>query len=155
NQGWLDNILAVDYKTYQLDDILTKVDRATMSVGLEGREPLLDINVIDFVARLDPSMKIKNGSKKHLLKKITHKYIPKEIMDRPKMGFGVPIFDWFKSELKEYVLFYLSNERIENSGIFNTFYVANLRDKYLAGADINVNQIWFLLMFEMWRERWM
>ncbi|HGS4462847.1 TPA: asparagine synthase (glutamine-hydrolyzing) [Vibrio metschnikovii] len=155
NQNWLDNILAVDYKTYQLDDILTKVDRATMSVGLEGREPLLDINIIDFVAKLDPSMKIKNGTKKHLLKEITHKYIPKEIMDRPKMGFGVPIFDWFKSELKEYVLFYLSNDRIENSGIFNTFYVANLRDKYLAGADVNVNQIWFLLMFEMWRERWM
>lgn len=154
NQNWLDNILALDYKTYQLDDILTKVDRATMSVGLEGREPLLDINIIDFVARLDPSMKIKNGSKKHLLKKITHKYIPKEIMDRPKMGFGVPIFDWFKSELKEYVIFYLSNDRIEKSGIFNSFYVANLRDKYLEGADVNVNQIWFLLMFEMWREKW-
>ncbi|WP_119564789.1 asparagine synthase (glutamine-hydrolyzing) [Vibrio cholerae] len=154
-QNWLDNILAIDYKTYQLDDILTKVDRATMSVGLEGREPLLDVNIIDFVARLDPNMKIKNGSKKHLLKEITHKYIPKDIMDRPKMGFGVPIFDWFKSELKEYVLFYLSNDRIEKAGIFNTFYVATLRDKYLAGADINVNQIWFLLMFEMWRERWL
>lgn len=155
NKNWLDNILAVDYKTYQLDDILTKVDRATMSVGLEGREPLLDINIIDFVAKLDPGLKIKKGSKKYLLKEITHKYIPKDIMDRPKMGFGVPIYDWFKSELKEYILFYLSNDRIEKSGIFNTFYVANLRDKYLSGADVNVNQIWFLLMFEMWRERWL
>lgn len=155
NKNWLDNILAIDYKTYQLDNILTKVDRAAMSVGLEGREPLLDINIIDFVAKLEPELKIKKGSKKYLLKEITHKYIPKDIMDRPKMGFGVPIYDWFRSELKEYILFYLSNDRIEKSGIFNTFYIANLRDKYLSGADVNVNQIWFILMFEMWRERWL
>lgn len=154
-QGWLDNILAIDYKTYQADDILTKVDRATMSTSLEGREPLLDPHLIDFVARLDPSVKIKNGNKKHLLKEITHKYIPKELMDRPKKGFSVPVFEWFKNELKEYILFYLSNDRIDRAGIFNRFYVANLRDKYLAGDDVNINQIWFLLMFEMWRERWM
>lgn len=100
--------MAIDYKTYQLDDILTKVDRATMSVSLEGREPLLDYRVIDFVARLDPSLKINNGNKKYLLKQITHKYLPKEIMNRPKMGFGVPMFDWFKAELKDYLMTYLS-----------------------------------------------
>lgn len=154
-QSWLDNILAIDYKTYQADDILTKVDRSTMSTSLEGREPLLDSHLIDFVARLGPSVKIKNGNKKYLLKEITHKYIPKEMMDRPKKGFSVPVFEWFKNELKEYILFYLSNDRIERAGIFNRFYVANLRDKYLADDDVNINQIWFLLMFEMWRERWM
>lgn len=154
-QNWLDNILAIDYKTYQLDDILTKVDRATMSVSLEGREPLLDHNIINFVAKLDPNLKIHNGNKKYLLKEITHKYLPKEIMDRPKMGFGVPIFDWFKEELKQYLMFYLSEERITMGGIFNANYVINLRDRYLAGLDININQIWFLLMFEMWREKWM
>lgn len=151
----LDKLLAIDYKTYQLDDILTKVDRATMSVSLEGREPLLDYNVIEFVSRLDPGLKIRNGNKKYLLKKITHKYLPKEIMDRPKMGFGVPIFDWFKAELKDYLMTYLSEERLKQGGIFNVQVVISLRDRYLAGLDVNINQIWFLLMFEMWRAKWM
>ncbi|HHR6146877.1 TPA: asparagine synthase (glutamine-hydrolyzing) [Providencia alcalifaciens] len=154
-QNWLDNILAIDYKTYQLDDILTKVDRATMSVSLEGREPLLDHNIINFVSRLDLKFKIRDGNKKYLLKEITHKYLPKEIMDRPKMGFGVPIFDWFKDDLKQYITYYLNDSRIANGGIFSVLYIANLRDRYLAGLDVNINQIWFLLMFEMWREKWM
>ncbi len=155
NQAWLDNILAIDYKTYQLDDILTKVDRATMSVSIEGREPLLDYRIIDFIAKLDPNLKINNGNKKYLLKQITHKYLPKEIMDRPKMGFGVPVFEWFKAELKDYLVTYLSEERLKQGGIFNVQVVINLRDRYLGGLDVNINQIWFLLMFEMWREKWM
>lgn len=155
NQAWLDNVLAIDYKTYQLDNILTKVDRATMSVGLEGREPLLDYNIIDFIARLDPSLKIRNGNKKYLLKAITHKYLPKEMMDRPKMGFGVPIFDWFKTELKDYLMTYLNEDRLRQGGIFNVQEVISLRHRYLSGVDVNINQIWFLLIFEMWREKWM
>lgn len=155
NLSWLDNVLAIDYKTYQSDDILTKVDRATMSVSLEGREPLLDYRVIEFVAKLDPNMKIKNGTKKYLLKKIVHKYLPEEIMDRPKMGFGAPIFDWFKAEFKDYLMTYLSEERLEQGCIFNVKSVISLRDRYLAGLDVNINQIWYLLMFEMWREKWM
>lgn len=151
----LDKLLAIDFKTYQLDDILTKVDRATMSSGLEGREPLLDYRIIDFVARLDPKLKINNGTNKYILKEITHKYLPKEMMDRPKMGFGVPIFEWFKDELKGYLVTYLSKDRLEKSGIFNASKVIELRDRYLSGADVNINQIWFLLMFEMWREKWM
>lgn len=155
NLDVLDKLLAIDYKTYQLDDILTKVDRATMSVSLEGREPLLDNRIIDFVAKLDPSLKINTGNKKYLLKEITHKYLPKEMMDRPKMGFGVPIFEWFKADLKEYLMKYLSEERLNQGGIFNEKEVIKLRDRYLAGYYVNINQIWFLLMFEMWREKWM
>ena len=155
NQSWLDNILAIDYKTYQSDDILTKVDRATMSFSLEGREPLLDYNIIDFVARLEPELKIKNSNKKYLFKKITHKYLPKEIMDRPKMGFGVPIFDWFKDELKDYLMIYLDEQRIKKAGIFKPDIVVDIRDQYFKGKEININKLWYLLIFEMWRERWM
>ncbi|WFE68801.1 asparagine synthase (glutamine-hydrolyzing) [Thiomicrospira sp. R3] len=151
----LDKLLAIDYKTYQLDDILTKVDRATMSVSLEGREPLLDFNIINFVAKLDPNLKIRNGNKKYLLKEITHKYLPKEIMDRPKMGFGVPIFDWFKDELKDYLMIYLDEQRLAEAGIFQPGLVVKIRDQYLNGQQTNINQLWFLLMFEMWREKWM
>lgn len=154
NNNWLDNILALDYKTYQSDGILTKVDRATMSASLEGREPLLDHNIIEFVSRLDPNFKIRNGTRKYILKEITHKYLPKEMMDRPKKGFGIPIFDWFKKDLSQYILYYLSEERLKDSGIFNVSYIINLRDQYLSGSDVNINQIWYLLMFEMWREKW-
>lgn len=155
NQNWLDNVLAIDYKTYQLDNILTKVDRATMSASLEGREPLLDYRIVEYVARLDPSFKIYNGNKKYLLKRITHKYLPKEIMDRPKMGFGVPIFDWFKHELKDYLMTYLDEDRIRRAGIFNVHSVMELRNDYIRGSSVNINKLWFLLIFEMWRERWM
>ncbi len=104
----LDKVLAIDYSTYMRDDILTKVDRATMSVSLEGREPLLDNSIIEFIAQVDSKIKYKNGIKKYILKEITHQYIPKELMDRPKKGFGIPIFEWFKDDLKEYIDYYLS-----------------------------------------------
>jgi len=155
DQDWLSNVLATDYKTYMLDDILTKVDRATMSVSLEGREPLLDYRLIEFAAQLPNHLKLNDGNKKYLLKQIVHKYVPKDMMDRPKKGFGVPIFEWFKAELKDYLMTYLDRTRIENAGIFDADYVLNIRDRYLAGDQTNINKIWYLLMFEMWREKWM
>ncbi len=155
DSDYLNQILALDYKTYMIDDILTKVDRATMSVSLEGREPLLDYRIIEYVAGLSGDLKYKNGIKKYLLKTITHKYLPKELMDRKKMGFSAPIFDWFKMELKEYFLDYLSENRLKKEGIFNIKNVINLRDLYLNGSNENIQRLWFILMFEMWYERWM
>jgi asparagine synthase (glutamine-hydrolysing) len=152
---WLDNQLAVDYKTYQIDDILTKVDRATMSVSLEGREPLLDYRVIEYTARLDDSLKINRGTKKYLLKKIAHKYIPRELLDRPKKGFSVPVFEWFKDDLKDYLLYYLDAKKIKRAGILDENMVIDLRDRYLSGGEINISKIWYLLMFEMWKEKWL
>ncbi len=151
----INKMLAIDYKTYMSDDILTKVDRATMSVGLEGREPLLDYRIIEFAAQLPSRYKYKDGNKKHLLKEITHKYLPKQMMDRPKMGFGVPIYDWFKDELKDYFLTYLDEKRLEEEGIFNVSEIICLRDKYLQGEAENVEKLWSILMFEMWYEKWM
>ncbi len=150
----INSMLAIDYKTYMMDDILTKVDRATMSVGLEGREPFLDYRIIEFIATLPSDLKYKNGVKKYMLKEIAHKYLPKELMDRPKMGFGVPIHEWFKDELKEYFLHYLSYERLEREGIFDAKEVVRVRDKYLAGERQNIANLWSILMFEMWYERW-
>lgn len=96
----LDNVMGIDYKTYLLDDILTKVDRATMSISLEGREPLLDHRIIEFVAKLSTEYKIKNGNKKYILKSIVHDMIPREVMERLKMGFSIPLNEWFGDELK-------------------------------------------------------
>ena len=151
----INQMLAIDYKTYMLDDILTKVDRATMSVGLEGREPLLDYRIIEFVSQLPSKLKYNNGEKKWLLKKITHKYLPKELMDRPKQGFGVPLTEWFRDELKDYFMIYLDEKRIEKEGLFNSKEIIKLRDSYLSGNKENVQKLWFLLMFEMWYEKWM
>jgi asparagine synthase (glutamine-hydrolysing) len=151
----LDQMLMVDYKTYMADDILTKVDRATMSVGLEGREPFLDAKIIEFAAQLPNEMKYRNGEKKWVLKEITHKYIPKSMMDRPKMGFSPPITEWFRVELKSYFLHYLSRERLEKEGLFNPDEVIRLRDAYLGGKNVSVQRLWSILMFEMWYERWM
>lgn len=151
----INQMLAIDYKTYMVDNILTKVDRATMSVGLEGREPLLDHRIIEFVSQLPSSLKYKDGDKKWLLKQIAHKYLPKKMMDRPKQGFGVPLTEWFRDELKEYFMIYLDEKRIEKEGLFNSKEVVELRDSYLKGNRENVQKLWFLLVFEMWYERWM
>ena len=150
----INKMLAIDYQTYMVDDILTKVDRATMSVSLEGREPLLDYRIIEFAAQLPSSLKYKNGDKKWLLKQVTHKYLPKELMDRPKMGFAVPITSWFRDELKEYFLEYLSKERLEKEGLFNVEEVLKQRDAYFLGKKENVQRLWFILIFEMWYEKW-
>ena len=151
----INKILAIDYKTYMVDDILTKVDRATMSVSLEGREPMLDYRIIEYMAQLPSSLKYKNGEKKYLLKKITHKYLPKNLMDRKKMGFGVPIVEWFKEDLKEYFLKYLNKERLLKEGFFNVNEVLRLREEYFSGKKENITRLWFILMFEMWYEKWM
>ena len=151
----INKMLAIDYKTYMVDGVLTKVDRATMSLSLEGREPFLDYRLIEFVATLPSHLKYKNGVQKHLLKEITHKYLPKELMDRPKMGFGVPMQEWFKDELKDYFLHYLDAKRLKKEGIFDENEVVKLRDNYLNGKKQNVDTLWSILMFEMWYERWM
>jgi len=150
----LSQMLMTDYRTYLPDDILTKVDRATMSQSLEGREPFLDSKIMEFAARLPNEMKYRDGEKKWILKEITHKYIPKEMMDRPKMGFSSPITQWFREELKEYFLHYLSHERLSQEGLLNPHEVIRLRDDYLNGKNVSVDRLWFILMFEMWYERW-
>lgn len=151
----INQMLAINYQTYLVDDILTKVDRATMSVSLEGREPLLDHRIIEFAAQLPSSLKYKNGDNKWLLKQIAHKYLPKEMMDRPKKGFAVPITGWFKAELKEYFLHYLSDVALNREGLFNAKEVVRQRDRYFNGEKENVQRLWFILMFELWYERWM
>jgi asparagine synthase (glutamine-hydrolysing) len=152
--SWLDNLLAIDYKTYQVDDILTKVDHATMSVGLEGREPMLDYRIIEYVARLDPALKIKNEEKKYLLKKIAHKYIPKTLLDRPKMGFGIPINEWLKDDLRNYILYYFDKDRLKRENIFNVDAIIAFRNRCFENKKIDVMKLWHLLIFEMWKEKW-
>jgi asparagine synthase (glutamine-hydrolysing) len=150
----INRMLAIDYKTFLVDNNLTKVDRATMSVSLEGREPLLDHRIVEFASQLPSSFKHKDGQTKIILKDIVHKYIPKSIMDRPKMGFVVPIMGWFKNELKDMIMYHLDEEKLKKEGFFNHKDVVGLRDRYLAGHSENIQKIWHLLIFQMWKEKW-
>lgn len=151
----LDKMMALDFKTYQLDNILTKVDRATMSISLEGREPLLDYRLIEFVSRLDSDYKIKNGNKKYLLKEITHKYIPKELLDRPKMGFSIPLERWLKEGFYDYLEYFFSPEKLKAHGLFNVSQIIRIKDQFLKGHDYLLGKVWTVLVFQMWYEKWM
>ena len=151
----LDQMLLIDYKTFLPDNILTKVDRATMSVGLEGREPLLDYRIAEFAARMPSRFKYRKGQKKWILKEVVHKHVPKEIMERPKKGFGVPLASWFKGGFKDLLVTYLDPHRIKKEGVFDPIEVVRLRDSYLNGDNSSTRKLWHLLMFQMWFERWM
>ncbi len=146
---------AIDYQTYLLDDILQKVDRATMTVSLEGREPFLDHRVIEWAARLPDAFKYHHGDKKYILKEIVHQYIPKEKMDRPKMGFAIPIATWLTTDLKPYVEEFICEEKILKQGILKWDKVKELKTNFYGGKKELDYKIWYLLMFQMWYDEWM
>jgi asparagine synthase (glutamine-hydrolysing) len=151
----LSYMMAIDYQTYLLDDILQKVDRAAMSVSLEGREPFLDHRIIEWAAQLPDNYKYFNGNKKYILKEIVHQYIPKELMDRPKMGFAIPIENWLTVDLKDKVFYYLDSKKIIIQGIFDVKSVEKLKSDFFLGKKEYALKIWYLLMFQMWYEKWM
>lgn len=151
----LSYMMAVDYQTYMVDDILQKVDRATMSCSLEGREPFLDQNIIEWAAQLPSNYKYHNGIKKYILKEIVHKHLPKEMMERPKMGFGIPVEKWLANELKNLVEEYLNEKKLKTHGLFNENYIAQLLSEYFSGRTEKSLKVWYLLMFQMWYEKWM
>ncbi len=144
-----------DYQTYMVDDILQKVDRATMSVSLEGREPFLDQHVIEWAARLPAEYKIYQGQRKYILRQIVHRYIPEKLMDRPKMGFIVPVKNWLNDVLKPLVEKYFSEDYIKKQNIFNVEYVSKIKYSYYITKKEFDYKIWYLLMFQMWYDRWM
>nr|MBP6648871.1 asparagine synthase (glutamine-hydrolyzing) [Bacteroidia bacterium] len=155
NLDLLSGILLLEYKTYLADDILQKVDRATMSVGLEGREPLIDHRILEWTAQLSSAMKMDSVQQKILLKNIVHKYIPSSIMERPKMGFGIPLKDWMKGNLKDLFMEMMNDQALQSSGLLNVQEIKELREDYLNNKLYNFERIWFLFIFQQWYKRWM
>lgn len=153
NIEFLSQMMAIDYKLFMNDDVLTKVDRATMSVSLEGREPLLDHRIIEFMARVPLEIKYKNKQGKYLAREILYKYLPKEVVDKPKSGFTIPLNEWLRGELKYLVLKYLDRDMLDTD-IFEVDYIEKLKSDFFNGKDIGTS-IWFLMMYQMWRERWL
>lgn len=141
-----------DTISYLPDDILVKVDRASMANSLESRIPFLDHKLIEFAWRLPLSMKVNNNEGKYILKKLLEKYVPKKFFERPKMGFGVPIGNWLRGPLKDWSEELLDETRINNEGYFNTKEVRDKWDEHLSGKRNWENQLWIILMFQAWLE---
>ena len=155
HDGVVNRLLAIDYKTFLVDNNLVKMDRATMSVSLEGREPMLDHRLIEFLSRLPSSFKIRGGVNKWLLKQVVHRYIPRELMERPKRPFIAPLMLWFRDDLREQLRYYLSEKSLGASGVLAAGPIIQLRDQYLAGRKVNYQKLWQVLMFQLWYDRWM
>lgn len=137
-----------DIENYLKDDLLVKVDRASMQYSLETRVPLLDYRVVEFALNLSPSLKISSdGTMKYLLKEVLYDYVPKPLLDRPKWGFSIPLVKWLKTDLKWMIDKYCSKEIIEQAGIVHYNKVKELVDKYQSGkGDYLYNRIWTLIV---------
>ena len=157
NNDVYNRLLAIDFKTRLLDDFLVKIDRATMYHGLESREPLLDHRIIEFAAQLPCQLKCYDNTTKYLLKTITHKYLPDEMMNRPKMGFALPIEEWFRSDLKDLFLDVLSESSMNQSGLFNVNFALQLREKFLSNRldYYSSKKIISIFLFQLWYKKWM
>jgi len=153
NLDFTEFMMCVDMQSYLPDDILTKVDRATMSVGLESRAPYLDHELIELAWSLPLDMKIKNGKSKWLLRKILHKYIPKEMIERPKMGFGVPMDSWLRGPLRDWAEDLLSESKLKSDGYLKTSLVREKWDDHISGKRNWQYHLWGVLMFQAWLHR--
>jgi asparagine synthase (glutamine-hydrolysing) len=150
----VNDLLALDFKTFLVNNNLNKVDRATMAMSLEGREPMLDFQLVEFLAQLPASFKIRNGQTKWLLKQVVHRHIPQSLMDRPKKPFIAPLTVWFKDELSNLLKYYLAPAQLAKTGLFNEEPIVQLRDRYLRGEQIQFQKLWQLLSFQLWYDRW-
>jgi asparagine synthase (glutamine-hydrolysing) len=141
-------------KTYLQDDILVKVDRASMAHSLEVRAPFLDVELAAFLSRVPPRFKLRRLGTKHLLKRAMADVLPRGISDRPKKGFGIPVARWFKAELREALLDELSASRLRAQGLFEPSEVQRLVTEHLDGRRDHRKALWTLLVFQLWHRNW-
>jgi asparagine synthase (glutamine-hydrolysing) len=146
----LDRALYVDVKTYLVDDIMTKVDRMSMAVSLEAREPLLDHRLLEFAASVPTALKLKNGRSKYLLRRLLERRVPRQIIERPKHGFEAPTGEWLRGPLAPMVDDLLLDGRLRSRGLFDDGAVSSLWRAHRTGAEDHRHRLWSLVMLELW-----
>jgi asparagine synthase (glutamine-hydrolysing) len=146
----LDRSMYVDARTYMIDDVLTKVDRMSMAVSLEAREPLLDHKLLEFAAGVPASLKLKDGQSKYLLRRVLERRVPRSIVERKKSGFAAPIGEWLRGPLAPMTHELLLDGRLRDRGIFNPAEVTRLWREHRTGQGDHRHRLWQLLMLELW-----
>lgn len=148
----IEKMMYIDLCSYLPDDILVKMDRASMAVSLEGRIPMLDHRFVEFAWSLPLSLKTRKDSSKYLLKQLLYRHVPKELMERPKRGFGVPLAEWLRGPLRDWAGDLISSSRLEQDGFFDTPLVEKVFQEHLSEERNHADKLWTLLMFQSWWE---
>lgn len=149
-EKYISDMMLLDALVYMSDDILTKVDRAAMATSLETRVPILDHRVFEFAWSLKPKHRIRNNQSKWLLRQVLYRYVPKELIERPKKGFGVPIDSWLRNELKDWAQDLLSEKSLDETGLLNTNEIRNVWQQHLSKKRNFQHKLWAILMFQSW-----
>jgi asparagine synthase (glutamine-hydrolysing) len=144
----------IDLVSYLPDDILAKVDRASMAVGLEARVPLLDHRLVEFAWALPRRVKLRGGTTKWLLRQVLYRHVPPALVERPKMGFAVPLAEWLRGPLRDWAETLLGEERMRAAGLVDSGRVRTLWQEHIDGRRNHQHLLWDILMLEAWRERW-
>jgi asparagine synthase (glutamine-hydrolysing) len=152
---YVERMQYLDSLTYLPDDILTKVDRASMAVGLETRVPLIDHRVVAFSWTLPPALKLKGRTGKYLLREVLSRYVPRGLVERPKMGFSVPIDTWLRGPLRDWAEDLLDPRTMQSDGLLDHRPVQGKWQEHLAGRRNWQYPLWNILMFQAWKRRWM
>jgi asparagine synthase (glutamine-hydrolysing) len=148
----IERMMFTDAQTYLPDDIMVKVDRATMAVSLESRAPFLDHRVAELAWRLPLALKVRDGVGKRVLREVLHRHVPRELVERPKMGFGVPIDRWLRGPLREWAASLLAPERLRREGFLRPGPVTDKWVEHQSGRRNWQYHLWDVLMFQAWLE---